>query len=223
MKILIADDHTLMREVLKETLAKLPGVTAPITICEAATVDQIMALAQDEVMPDIILLDLHMPGSSGVLTVETIVKRFSSSRVLCISGSSDPITARKCIEAGAAGFIPKTTSGQSLRNAIKVILDGEIYVHSYLLKNSDSGQAQSEINADHVDHSTSLPIFSTREEQIVNALIAGKSNKEMARILDMKEMTVKTHLRNIYRKLGTQNRAGAVSKVLQNDQPRPAK
>jgi two-component system, NarL family, nitrate/nitrite response regulator NarL len=223
MKILVADDHPLMREVLKETLAKLPDVTTPITIYEAATVDQIMALAKDEVMPDVILLDLHMPGSSGVLTVETIVAKFPTSRVLCISGLSDPITARKCIDSGAAGFIPKTTSGQSLRNAIKVILDGEVYVHSYLLTNGDGGQPHSHIKADHVSHSTSLPIFSTREEQIVNALIAGKSNKEMARILDMKEMTVKTHLRNIYRKLGTQNRAGAVSKVLQNDQPRPSK
>jgi two-component system nitrate/nitrite response regulator NarL len=215
MWILIADDHTLVRELLAEALLKIEVIGDDMKISHADTADKVLAFSGTEPKPNIILLDLNMPGSNGVQTVKEIVDRFPMSRILCISGVADPRTARQCIAEGAAGFIPKTTSGQSLRNAIKVILDGEIYVHSHALKEIATTPHREQHQTEDKTIQNALPAFSPRETQIIESLIAGNSNKDISRLLDLQEMTVKTHLRNIYRKLGAQNRASAVSIVLQ--------
>lgn len=205
MKIVVADDHEMLRELLGETLRDTFG--GETSIEEVGDYNALFALAGSP-PPDVILLDLNMPGRNDDAGIRKAIELFPSSKILVMSGLADPATARRLIEMGASGFVPKTVSHKSLKNAIRVIVDGEKYIHSFAL---------SEVNdAGHVSPAAdkNLPHFSQREQEIVNCLLDGNSNKEIARRLDIQEMTIKTHLRNIYRKLGAQNRADAVSRIL---------
>jgi two-component system, NarL family, nitrate/nitrite response regulator NarL len=207
MRIVIADDHMMLREMLCETLNSAFG--AGTVVGQVPDYPSLFALAGDKPAPDLLLIDLHMPGASAHSGIKEALKLFPGVKILVISGLADPATARHVLDLGASGFIPKTVSNKSLVNAVRVITDGERYVHAFTL--SDGGSA-SEATAS----SSNLPHFSDREEEILKCLLDGNSNKEIARRLDIQEMTIKTHLRNIYRKLGAQNRADAVSRVLRS-------
>ncbi len=213
MLILIADDHRLMREMLADTLQSLDGGADKVEIAEAGTYDELHALAGGERQPDLIILDFHMPGADGIAGIKNVLAAFANIPVIVVSGTVDAALALQCVEAGAAGFLPKTVSSTALRNAVRVVLDGERYIHSFAL----SGGKASDPGVEHaaVPNDRRLPQWSEREAQTIELLIAGKTNKQIARDLDLQEMTVKTHVRNIYRKLGAVNRADAVRMVLQ--------
>lgn len=215
MRVAIADDHRLMREMLADNLRRLSDGTGETTIVEAASYDELAALAKSDGSFDLVLLDYHMPGVSGLECVTRILAVFPDVPVVVISGTVDPSLAMQCVRAGAAGFIPKTVSSVALRNAIQVVLDGEKYVHSYALSGEPDSFA--ELPAEPLTpQKAGGPKWSAREAQTLDLLIAGKTNKQIARDLDLQEMTVKTHVRNIYRKLGAVNRADAVRMVLIN-------
>lgn len=209
LKFVIADDHTMLRELLAEMLVVAFGDGTQVSECTSFA--DLFELAPDSGSPDVILLDLSMPGATPEQGVSKAVERFPQSKVLVFSGSADPALARKVLELGAAGFVPKTVSRRSIANAIRVVLDGEKYIHQFALE-SDLPRAQDPAQND-APESRAFQI-SDREQEIVNCLVEGRSNKDIARRLDLQEMTVKTHLRNIYRKLGAQNRADAVARVL---------
>eukprot|EP01012_Entosiphon_sulcatum_P065829 TRINITY_DN94833_c0_g1_i1.p2 TRINITY_DN94833_c0_g1~~TRINITY_DN94833_c0_g1_i1.p2 ORF type:complete len:236 (+),score=36.18 TRINITY_DN94833_c0_g1_i1:115-822(+) len=219
MLVVIADDHRLMREMLADNLRLVAEVPDTTEIVEAASYDDLHALAATR-QPDLILLDYHMPGVSGLDGVKRVLSAFPSVPVVVISGTVDPSLALQCVAVGASGFIPKTVSSVALRNAIQVVLDGEKYIHAFALSAPAESQAQSmgQVSAGFPatpQLNGSGPRWSEREAQTLDLLIAGKTNKQIARELKLQEMTVKTHVRNIYRKLGAVNRADAVRMVLQ--------
>lgn len=211
MLILIADDHKLMRETLADNVMRLDPKSPiqPIEILEAGSYDELYQIADSGHAPDLILLDFEMPGVDGIAGISRLLAAFSKSPVMVVSGSVDSALAMSCIDAGAMGFIPKSVSGKALRNAMRVVLDGEKYVHTFAMTRSATGSAGAP------QAQSKLPRWSEREQQIVDSLIAGKTNKQIARELDLQEMTVKTHVRNVYRKLGAVNRADAVRMVLE--------
>ena len=207
MKIVIADDHLMLRELLCETLNGAFGAGA--VVAQVPDYPSLFALADEKLAPDLLLIDLHMPGANGHSGVSEAIKRFPDAKILVMSGLADPSMARHLLEIGANGFIPKTVSNKSLVNAVRVIADGEKYIHAFTLGDGAPTPEAKVASGD-------LPHFSDREEEILKCLLDGNSNKEIARRLDIQEMTIKTHLRNIYRKLGAQNRADAVSRVLRS-------
>jgi DNA-binding NarL/FixJ family response regulator len=217
MQILLADDHELVRAGIRPFLAEL---SAGAEIIEAGTYDQAMALMQNGSAPDLAILDLRMPGAEqGAL--KEFCRRFPSLPVVVLSGSSALDDILTALDAGAKGYVPKTFSGPALVHSLRLVLEGERFfpasaLEDLLCQGGDrrAGHAQSAESP--VSEGALLGRLSVRERDILQHMIQGGTNKEIARQLEVQEITVKVHLRNIYRKLGAANRAQAVRIALED-------
>ncbi|MCB2108935.1 MAG: response regulator transcription factor [Rhodobacteraceae bacterium] len=216
MYVILADDHSLIRDALRPYLDMIdPGVE----IAEAETFESVIAYAGGKT-PDLILLDLNMPGMRGTYSVSEVRGSFPDSLIAILSATDDAETISAALRNGANGYIPKTTRGKSLLNAIQLILDGETYVPPSLLNNLPTAKlAELSGNGQARDLPGALHALTSREAMVLKLLISGKSNKEIARELDLQEVTVKVHLRNVYRKINANNRTDAVRIALSYGDP----
>lgn len=216
MNILIADDHNLVREGLKPFLEELAD---SVDILEASSFPDAWDKANSRNDISLILLDLRMPGMNGFDGVIKMCNSFQTIPVVVISGHFNRQDVLEVIECGAAGYIPKTTSGSAMINALRLVLSGEKYIPSAAFHEGDATEDASLIQRPPTqDALTEGPLsrLSDREKEILGHLIDGNTNKEIARILGLQEITVKVHLRNIYRKMEASNRAQAVRIALEN-------
>ncbi|MBF0306037.1 MAG: response regulator transcription factor [Alphaproteobacteria bacterium] len=199
MRIVLADDHNLVRDGLKPFLREL----APeVEIVDASTFPEALAAVEGQPEPALVLLDLMMPGMDGVKGVETMRARLPKTPVVIVSGHVGREAVLSAMRAGASGFIPKTISGANLVNALRLVMAGETYLPASLLA-ADEPPAK-------LGLSPPLDTLSPREREILSYLVEGNPNKVIARHRDLQEITVKIHLRNVYRKIGAANRAQAV-------------
>ncbi len=207
MRILFADDHSLIRESLAEQLRRFDADTS---ITEVGSLDEALAAYQPDI--DLILLDLQMPGMNGLEGFDRMRTKAGDKPVVVLSGFTDKRTISALLERGAAGFIPKTATGKTLRRALQAVMDGERYIPSQVLDGEEgpSPFEQSGRPAGGVAADSPFRRLTEREGEILKLLIAGKSNKQIGLDLDLQEITVKIHLRNAYRKIGASNRADAV-------------
>lgn len=195
MRILIADDHDLLRDTLVIYLQSEGGI-------ETATAPDLPSVVKilDEGTPfDLVLLDFSMPGMNGLEGMKRVMAMPGRHRVALISGTANRETAEDALAAGAAGFLPKTLSARSLVNAVRFMSMGEQYAPLEFMR------AHAEDGSDH-------PLarqLSRRELEVLEGLTHGKSNKEIARDLDIREPTVKLHVKTLYRKIGAANRTQA--------------
>lgn len=192
MKILIADDHDLLRDVLRSYLEAKGDFEVEL----ASNVDDAAAAIAARGPFTIILLDYGMPGMEGL---NRIRKAGGDTPVAIISGSAVASVAEQAIECGAVGFLPKTQPARSLVNAIRFMAAGERYLPIGLLL-----AMQKEAEATPFDYR-----LSPREQQVLRALCEGKANKEIARDLELREPRVKLHVKLVCRKLGAHNRTHA--------------
>ncbi len=214
MHILIADDHELAREALK---ARFALVYPDSTIDEVSDYSELLAYPQSPgkaKIVDLILLDLTMPDrpAGGVgSAVRATCKAFPAAAVVVLSGTYDGATVMECIRSGARGFLPKILRTKTLFAAVRLVLDGELYVPPSLLENLELATVPvaPSNESDAVDQSQKYSL-SARETACLDFLVKGKSNKEIARELGIEEVTVKMHLRSGYRKIGASNRVDAV-------------
>jgi len=214
MKIILADDHNLVRDGMRTYLMDLAD---DVEVFEADSLTAALEFKDNVADPDLVLLDLQMPGMDGLEGISRAKSVFEDALVVIISGFFDKRTVTAALEHGASGFVPKTASGKSLLNALRLILDGETYVPATIL--TDGGPTLPQLKPqtpENFDESSPLGKLSAREMDILKHLIDGKSNKEIARILDLQEITIKVHLRNTYRKIGASNRADAVRIAFQH-------
>jgi two-component system nitrate/nitrite response regulator NarL len=216
MKILLADDHELVREGFKPLLETL---SEDVTVLEASTYPEVLALAVEcsTAPPDLVLIDLHMPGSTDGRwenEIGTVCKAFPRVPVVVFSGSSDRATIEEAIKCGARGFLPKVVRGQTLLTALRLVLAGEIYVPPTILNDVPHASFSSDGDATPDVRLPSIAI-TQKERLTLKLLVEGKGNKQIARDLGVQEITVKMHLRNAYRKLGASNRVDAVRIVLE--------
>ena len=213
MHVLLADDHELVRNGLKFYLERL---ASKVTVIEAATFDEALVNSSKAPQLDLIILDLKMPGMNGFAGLELMRERFPKVPAVILSGSvrrGDVLTA---LAAGAAGYIPKTLSGKAMFNALQLILSGETYVPSIVLPDRDSpaGQPDADKGAP-ATGDNALSKLTPRERDALALLTQGYSNKEIARRLEIEEITVKVHLSGVYRKLHATNRTQAVRIAMQ--------
>jgi len=194
MRVLIADDHDLLRDTLVLFLES-EGV---IKTHAAGDLTQAHKLIQSEERFDLILLDLNMPGMNGLDGLKRTLALDGGQRVALLSGEATKAVAEQALEAGAAGFVPKTLSAKSMINAVKFMAMGEQYAPIDFMTA--------------VDDTPVHPLaekLTQRELQVLKGLTEGKSNKEIARDLDISEPTVKLHMKTLYRKLEASNRTQA--------------
>lgn len=205
MQILVADDHKLVRDGLRPFLGELDPSAE---ILDASTLDEALAAADGASHLGLVLLDLMMPGMNGLNGLELLRAKCPNVPVVIVSGYSSRDHVVAAVQAGAAGFIPKTVSGTAMVNALRLVLSGEKYLPSSTFF-EDAPQPQ----PPPVKPAGILPPFdklSRREAEILVLLVDGRTNKEIAIALDLQEITIKVHLRNVYRKIGAANRAQAV-------------
>lgn len=198
--LLIADDHPLYRDALKGALS---GSMADIEWKEADSLGDALEIIQHNDI-DLLLLDLHMPGSSDLFGLFHVRKLFPDLPVAVVSGLDDSGIVSKVINAGAMGFIPKTVSSSVITKAIQTILDGDIWVpESYL---QDVNQQDHEF-ASLAEKVSSL---TPAQYKVLYYMRDGLLNKQIGFELDIAEATVKAHVTALFRKLNINNRTQAV-------------
>ena len=208
MRVLLADDHSLVREAIKPWLEALAPV---MDILEAGSLAEVLAFEHAPPPPELVLLDLHMPGMNGTVSIGTVRDAFPTAAVVIVSGSADRATITAALNAGARGYVPKTSRGRSLVNALRMVLAGETYLPTEIITDGPRADASVRLPGRPPPVPNNLlEKLSKREASALRLLIAGKTNKEIARDLEIEEITVKVHLRNVYRKIEASNRADAV-------------
>ncbi len=209
MQILVADDHKLVRDGLKPFLAELDPSAE---ILDAATLGEAVAAAEKADRLGLVLLDLMMPGMNGLDGLSQLKAKYPDIPVVIVSGFFSREHVMSALQAGASGFIPKTVSGSAMVNALRLVLSGEKYLPSTTFFDENPSPTFP------VGGGTPPPFdkLSRRESEILVLLVEGRTNKEIAIALELQEITIKVHLRNVYRKIGAANRAQAVRIALQS-------
>jgi DNA-binding NarL/FixJ family response regulator len=204
MTILIADDHWVVRESLKQVAR---GIDAGVDIKEAASLEEAIAILERSGPISLILIDLVMPGMKDFEGLELLRRRFPSIPVAVISIHEDPDYVRQAIQNGVIGYIPKSANAEEIRRALTRIFDGEVYFPRDLLTRSWPGAAESATN-DANDPNT--PRLSEREDEVMKLLGGGHAVSEIAELLGITAQTARVHLGNAMRKLGLRNRESAI-------------
>lgn len=194
VRILVVDDHPLMTMALRTTLKTLDS---PAEVESAADLESAFRLAATKPDFHLTLLDLGLPGCSGVEALQRYRERFPELPVVVVSGASDSASIHAALELGAMGFIPKTYPGEAMLNAVRVVVSGKIYVPVEALQGQPAARA-------------SVTGLSPRQSEVLSLLLKGMQNKVIARKLDIAENTVKQHVSAVMRALGASTRTQAV-------------
>jgi DNA-binding NarL/FixJ family response regulator len=212
MKILIVDDHALIRDGLQGVLKKLKRGA---TVLEAADCRQAMAAVEGNPDIELILLDLSLPDRDGFSVLTELRERYPAIAVVVLSGTQDSATVTKALELGAAGFIPKGTRREVMLGAFQLIFDGSVYVPPQILtQQGDTSQPAPAALRDNRSIITPAEAgLSERQFDVLALMMQGKSNKVICRILNLAEPTVKNHVTAILRALKVSNRTEAVIAV----------
>lgn len=205
IKLLIADDHTLFKEALVQYIERAePDMEAVV----AGDFHGVMQAIEEGEEPDLVLLDLRMPGMNGLQGIEKLHEKHPDILVALMSGVAEKKDIQQALEIGVCGYFPKTMSGRAMMQAIKDVLAGKPYIPKD--HNTDEFLPSYYGNEDNKTLPDSANIDLTpREMEVLSFLLEGAANKEIARALDLQVVTVKLHVRGICKKLGAKNRTQA--------------
>lgn len=201
--ILIADDHTLVRETWSFILNTDERFKV---VAESGSGEDAVEMAK-QLRPNIVIMDINLPGMNGIEATQLIRKYSPASRILGVSLHTQPTYARKMIQKGAMGYVTKNSSREEMFKAILEIQEGRRYICDEI-KNILSEQV---INGE--DQQGGLNSLSQREIEIINFIKKGNSSKEIAEALDISVKTVEVHRYNILKKLNLKNSAALVNYI----------
>jgi two-component system, NarL family, nitrate/nitrite response regulator NarL len=202
IELLVADDHDLIRDMFVQLVGEL---SPDIRVHHAGTLPQALEVARASKSLTLTLLDLRMPGMNGLAGLRIMHETRPDVPVIVMSGEADSETARMALQAGAAGFIPKTMRAAAMLNALRLVLSGGRYIPEQVIQ---------EITNPSKDQAPGFGSLVPRELDVLRHLVKGLSNKEIGRELELSEVTVGLRLRSVYRKLGVRNRGQAIRLVL---------
>jgi two-component system, NarL family, nitrate/nitrite response regulator NarL len=193
MRVVVADDHPLYREAAVQQIQRL---------FPQAHIDQVSSLGELQALAErpgadfsLFLVDFHMPGMS-VTALGELASRYPHIPVAVISGTAQRSDVRAALQAGARGFIPKTATGDHLAHALQLLLSGGTSVPADMLLDEEAETGWQ-------------ALLTQRERDVLRRVALGLSNKEIGRELNLAEVTVKLHLRGVFRKMGARSRADA--------------
>ncbi len=199
-RILIADDHPLFREALKQALAGgLPGAV----IGQAGSLDQVRQHLGEDDNCDLVLLDLKMPGAQGLSGLVYLRAQYPNIPVVVVSASDDQAIVQKALDLGAAGFIPKSAGSEAIVAAVNTVLAGGVW--------APPGHAEDQARDKTMDGlMRRMASLTAQQIRVLMMLRAGLLNKQIAYELDVSEATVKAHVSAILQKLNVASRTQAV-------------
>ena len=190
MKVLVVDDHAVVRDGLRRLLVTLPNVE----IFDAATGREALSFVQRQ-QPDLILLDLHLPGIGGIELLRRLISMSPNVRILVFSMHEDAMRAERAIQLGARGYVTKSSAPEVLAKAIVEVAAGKLYL------SADVAQAIAQSKLTGEDHP--LKLLTAREFEIFRLLVAGNGPTEIAAILSLSAKTVANNRTLINQKLRT--------------------
>ncbi|MDG3042519.1 response regulator transcription factor [Roseicyclus marinus] len=190
MRILVADDHDLVRE----TIAAFLKSEAQAEVSTAGSLADALEMVATNGAFDLVLLDYNMPGMNGLEGLRRMIASNGDKPVAVISGTTTRALAEEVLNAGAQGFVPKTLSSKSMVTAARFMAAGEIYAPFQLVRDRDEAASE---------------LLTPRETDVLRGVCRGQSNKEIALDFDLAEATVKLHVKTLCRKLDAKNRTHA--------------
>jgi len=202
IRALIVDDHPVTREGLR-TLLELSGEDAVIVVGEAGSGEEAVAQVL-QLEPDVVFMDVRMPGISGIEATKQIRKANPGTKVILITIDESRGAISEAIQAGVSGYLLKDASSDALVDAAKQAVEGRAVIHPQLTKTFIE-------EVQHVEDAPATTPLSKREREILQMVANGSTTKEVARDLGISPHTVKTHLERIFEKLGANDRAQAVA------------
>jgi DNA-binding NarL/FixJ family response regulator len=199
----VVDDHAVVRTGLRRVLDAEPDIE---TVAEAATAERAVFEAIDH-KPDIVLLDLMMPGKSGIDGMPALIQAVPEAKILILSMQDDPRYVREAFEAGASGYVLKEAADTEVVSAVRAVAAGERYVHPALGARLIAAEVEERKRAE-------VDPLSEREREVLRLLALGHTNQEIAKMLYISVRTAETHRAHIMQKLGLSNRAELVRHAL---------
>ncbi|MEH6470173.1 MAG: response regulator transcription factor [Halopseudomonas sp.] len=200
-KIIIADDHPLFRAALKQAVSQAVAGVEMIETDSLASLQETVGANPDA---DLVLLDLHMPGTSGFTGLAYLRGQNPSMPVVVVSGSEQPQVMLRAIEYGASGFIPKSAPLETIAEAIQSVLEGEVWLPQ------EVADGDAEVSDEDAIFAAKLGSLTPQQFRVLMMLTEGLLNKQIAYELNVSEATIKAHVTAILRKLGVHSRTQAV-------------
>jgi DNA-binding NarL/FixJ family response regulator len=210
LKILIADDHQMVREGVKGVLCALD---AELMTFEAEDFEGVVNAVTSHTDIDLILLDISMPGMKGIKNIVDLKALAPDIPIAILSAHNDPSLIKEALSLGADGYISKTSKTAIMLSAIRLILDGEMYIPSLYLE-SNNTQTKNDINLN-----STLDKLTPRQREVYGLMRTGASNKEIARQIGCTDSTVKAHVTMILKALSVTSRAKACALEQRCDTP----
>ena len=207
VNILLADDHKMIREGLKQLLEMYDDIKV---VGEAGDGFECLNLA-DKTHPDVILLDINMPVMNGIEVLQEIKKKSISVKILVLTVHNEVEYLLKAVDIGVDGYIMKDAESAELKNAINCIMQGETYIQPSLVPALNNRLVSRDIDKEKINSLTK------RELEVLIEVANGMFNKEIATSLNISERTVKNHISNIFKKIDVSDRTQAAVFAIKNN------
>jgi NarL family two-component system response regulator LiaR len=217
IRVLIVDDHPLMREALRTAIEDEPDM---IVAAEASNGDEAVLLA-DSVHPDVIIMDLLMPHKDGLEAIAEIISRDPEAHILALTSSSDEEKIVAAVQAGVAGYLLKDARRVEILQGIREVSQGNVFLPPYMASKLISGLRPNRkfpvvAIAAPQGEQTSFEELTPREMEVMKLIGQGKSNRDIAERLFLSNGTVRTHVHHILEKLNLKNRNQAILYAIKN-------
>ena len=215
VKILIVDDHPIVRDGIKTTLELGDFDTYVFTILEAGSAEETMLMLKNNSF-DLVIMDYQLEETNGAVLTKSVINLYPSQYILTLSNYEDSTYAGSMLKAGARGYVTKNLAAKGLVDAISSVLEGKIYfslrIANELIEHRILGKSRIELNADN----PSLSRLSKREVEIIKLICDQLTNDEISKMLFLSKRTIDNHRQNILNKLGMRNTAGLVRFAVEN-------